>query len=283
MTRLPSRRLPQWTTEEISSRLAMSLSIYSKTRLGAREIAEVRRAGITRVELLVHPDHFDSHDRLQVTEVVNECRKQGIDIVSVHGLIHIPYRSEDEEERKIVLRESLSAIRLAEEVSASIYVGHFAPREHSKRTVIELLEQTDGSGIKLTIENMGNLLGYIAFVDDIGSDRFGMTVDVGHLRDNDGVNPFSRKDKARQTLVQCAHRVFHVHLHDSVDVKEKPDHRPPLSEGGMIEWREVFAALKDIDYKGAFLFEDGRGVMIEKWLQLTLAFPEEFVRRYGYV
>ncbi|MFC1714600.1 sugar phosphate isomerase/epimerase family protein [Candidatus Poribacteria bacterium] len=281
MTKLPNNNLPQWTAEEISSRHGMSLAIYQKSRLGARHIAETRQAGITRVELLVHRNHFDSHDHGQVTEVVDECEKQGIDIVAVHGLIPLPYSSEDEEDRKIVMEESLSAIRLAEEVGVPIYVGHFSARKHSKRTVTELLDQTDESGIKLTMENMSGLSGYIAFVDAIGSDRFGMTVDIGHVRDGDGINPLTQKDKARQALAEGGHRIFHVHLHDSIDVKEKPDHMPPLFEGGMIEWGEIFAALKDIDYKGAFVFEDGRGVMIEEWLRLVPAFPKEFVRRYG--
>ena len=118
-------------------------------------------------------------------------------------------------------------------------------------------------------------------VDEIGSDRFGMTVDIGHLRDRDGINPFVKREKARQTLAQCGDRVFHVHLHDSIPVKEKPDHRPPLYEGGMIEWGEVFAALKDIGYKGALIFEDGRGEMPEEWIRRTAAFPHAFVQRYG--
>jgi hypothetical protein len=35
----------------------------------------------------------------------------------------------------------------------------------------------------------GSLKAYAAFLDKIGSNRFDMTLDIGHIRDADGVNP----------------------------------------------------------------------------------------------
>jgi sugar phosphate isomerase/epimerase len=281
MSKLSNRSAPQWTAEEIGARLGISTAVYQKIRLGARQIAEIRQAGITRIEILSIPHSFDYHNRLQVAEVLEECRKQGITVVAVHGQIKLPYKSEDEEERNIVITESLSAIRFAEEAGASIFVAHFGCTEHSKKTVMELLDRTDGCHIKLTTENMGALQGYMTVVDDIGSDRFGMTVDIGHPRDSDGINPFVKKEKARQALAECGRRVFHVHLHETFDLKQKPDHRPPLHEDGIIEWGEVFAALRDIDYRRELLFEDGRGENPEQWIRMTAAFPQAFTLRYG--
>ena len=180
-----------------------------------------------------------------------------------------------------MVTESLSAIRFAEEAGASIYVAHFGCREHSKKTVMELLNRTDDFRIRLTTENGRDLRDYMAFVDDIGSDRFGMTVDIGHTRDSDGPNPFVKKDKARQTLAQCSGQVFHVHLHESFDLEQKADHWPPMHEDGIIEWGEIFAALQDINYGGELVFEDGRGENPEEWIRMTAAFPKVFVRRYG--
>lgn len=281
MSKLSNRSAPQWTAEEIGARLGISTAVYQKIRLGARQIAEIRQAGITRIEILSIPHSFDYHNRLQVAEILEECRKQGIIVVAVHGQIKLPYKSEDEEERNIVITESLSAIRFAEEAGASIFVAHFGCTEHSKKTVMELLDRTDGCHIKLTTENMGALQGYMTVVDDIGSDRFGMTVDIGHPRDSDGINPFVKKEKARQALAECGRRVFHVHLHETFDLKQKPDHRPPLHEDGIIEWGEVFTALRDIDYRRELLFEDGRGENPEQWIRMTAAFPQAFTLRYG--
>ena len=281
MIEFPKSSKPQWTTEEINTRLGISTAIYQKSQLSARHIAEIREAGITRIELSIITGSLDHRNRRQVTEILNECQKQGVTVVGVHGPFRIPYNSKDEEERKIVVRESLSAIRFAEEAGASVYVAHFGCRKQSKKTVMELLSLTDGFRIKLTTENGRDLRDYMAVVDDIGSDRFGMTVDIGHTRDNDGINPFIKKEKARQTFAQCCDRVFHIHLHESFDLEQRADHRPPLHEDGIIEWGEIFAALKDIDYKGELVFEDGRGENPSEWIRMTAAFPQAFVQRYG--
>jgi len=281
MTRFPNKSSSQWTAEEITVRLGISTAIYQKIPLGARQIAEIRQSGITRIELLLKPGNFDCRNRPQIAEVLEECRKQGVTIVSVHGPLGLPYNSEDEGKRQIVLEKSLSAIQFAEEVGASIYVAHFGRKEHSKKTVTVLLARTDKFRIKLTTENMGMLPGYMPIVDDIGSDRFGITVDIGHPRDSDDINPFVKKEKARQTLAQCGDRVFHVHLHETFDLEKKADHRPPLHEDGVIEWGEVFAGLKDIGYRGELMFEDGRGENPEEWIRLTAAFPRAFLQRYG--
>ena len=271
----------QWTVQEISSRLGISTAVYQNVPLGAQQIAEIRQAGITRIEISSIPRSFDYYNRCQVTEILAECRKQGITVVGMHGPFELPYGSKDEEAGKMVVEESLSAIRFAEDAGASIYVAHFGCGEHAKRTVMEILARTSGFRINLTNENGRDLRDYVAFADDIGSERFGITVDIGHTRDRDGVNPFVKKERARQTLAQCGARVFHVHLHETFALEQKTDHWPPLHKDGIIEWGEIFAALKDIDYKGELVFEDGRGENPEEWIRMTAAFPKAFIQRYG--
>jgi len=275
-----NRSGPPWTAEEIGCRLGISTAIYQKIPLGAREIAAIRHSGITRIELLLKPGSFHYRNRAQAAEVLDECRRQGITVVSVHGLLGLPYNSREKKARRIVLRESLSAIRFAEEAGAAIYVGHFGHNEHSRGIVDDLLEQTEGVRIKLTTENMGALPSYVAAVDKVNSDRFGLTVDIGHPREGDGVNPFTRSDRARRTLAECGDAVFHVHLHETFDLEKHADHRPPLHEDGIIEWGEVLAALREIGYRGELLFEDGRGENPKEWLQMTAEFPRAFVGRY---
>ncbi|MBC8229225.1 sugar phosphate isomerase/epimerase [bacterium] len=281
MIEFPNSSMPQWTAEEINARLGISTAIYQKSQLSARHIAEIRESGITRIELSIITGSLDHRNCRQVTEILNECQKQSVTVVGVHGPFKLPYNSEDEEERKIVVRESLSAIRFAEEAGASIYVAHFGCGKNSKETVMELLNQIDGFRIKLTTENGRDLQDYMAVVDDIGSDRFGITVDIGHTIDSDGINPFVKKENARQTLAQCGNRVFHIHLHEIFNLEQKADHRPPLHQDGIAEWGEIFAALKEINYRREFVFEDGRGENPEEWIQMTAAFPKAFVKRYG--
>lgn len=275
----PSASLP-YTAREISSRLGISMAVYQKEHLGARHIAAVRAAGISYIELTMIPQRFDLTDRKQVSEILRECQRQKVTIVSVHGNLQLKYNDPDDEKRRSAAAHLLDEIRFAEEAGAGILVAHFGTNDQSRKTVMELLEKTKDLRVRLTVENMrGSLKPYAAFVDKIGSKRFGLTVDIGHIRDADGVNPMVKKGRAGKVFSQGGRRVWHLHLHDTFDLKTKPDHRPPMHRDGIIEWGEVFTALKAIDYKGVFLFEDGRGEEPEQWIRLAAEFPNNFITR----
>lgn len=277
----PAAGLP-YTAREIAARLGISMAVYQKERLGARHIAAIRAAGISRIELVMMPPRFDLHDRAQVSEVLRECRRQKVTVVSVHGNLQRKYNDSDDEKRRVAAAHLLDEIRFAEEAGAGILVAHFGTNDQSRKTVTELLDQTKDLRIRLTVENMrGSLKPYAAFVDKIGSDRFGMTVDIGHIRDADGVNPLVKHGRAGEVFAQGGRRVWHLHLHDTFRLKTKPDHRPPMHSEGIIEWGEVFAALKVNKYRGVFLFEDGRGEEPKEWIRLAAAFPKNFVARHG--
>jgi sugar phosphate isomerase/epimerase len=270
-----------WTTDRIRTRLGISTAVYQKVRLGARQIAQIREAGIPKIELSCVAGCFDYQDQQQASEVLHACKAEGVEIVALHGPFKLPYGEETEEARKRVVSESLPAIRLAEESGAGIYVGHFGRGDHSRRNIEELLPLTEGLQVKLTTENMGGKLApYVSFVDEIGSPRLGLTVDVGHTRDDDGRNPFTVAGRARETVGEARTCLSHIHLHESFDIPRKPDHRPPLHPDGIIEWGEIFGGLRDVDYSGELVFEDGRGEDPETWVRMTGEFPEGFVARY---
>ena len=277
-----------YTSQEIGARLGASTNAFDSDKpIGAREIAAIREAGITRIEVLSHlpPCHFKYRDRAQVSEIMRETKSQGVSIVSMHCPALL-FNSDDETVRKGAVEEGLVVARVAEEMGAGLMVGHFGFDEHSEKTVTEMLEGLEGSSLKLADENVTgpdeDLANYVALVDRVGSDRFGMVVDVGHTRDPDGVNPFVKKDHARGTLAQCGSRLIHLHLHDFTD----KDHIVPLE--GDLQWDEVFAALRDVDYKGLFMFEARYPAARAKHspeyvLRKTAEFPDAFVRRYGVV
>ena len=98
-------------------------------------------------------------------------------------------------------------------------------------------------------ENGRDLTDFIGFCEKICSERFGIVVDIGHTRDEDGINPFTKKERARATLAQCGRYLRHLHLHDF----KEGDHYAPFT--GEIQWKEVFLALADVDYAGEFMFE----------------------------
>ena len=95
-------KLP-YTADEIAERLGATTGAFlsEETPLGAREIAAIRAAGITRIEVcgIRSPQHFDFGNSQQAADVVRECREQGVEIVSFHGPT-VEYASTDEEERR---------------------------------------------------------------------------------------------------------------------------------------------------------------------------------------
>jgi sugar phosphate isomerase/epimerase len=271
-----------YTAKDISARLGISMAVYQKERLGARHIAAVRAAGIKHIELTMIPERIDIHDRTQISEILTECKRQEVSIVSIHANLQRRYNHPDEEERRAAAAHLLEEIRFAERIGAGIVVAHLGTNDQSRKTVTEMLEKTKDMRIHLTVENMrGGLKPYAAFVDKIGADRFGMTVDIGHIRDTDGINPMVKKGCASDVLTQGGKRIWHLHLHDTFNLKTKPDHRAPMHPDGIIEWGEVFTALRAIDYRGIFLFEDGRGENPEQWVRLAGEFPRNFVARYS--
>jgi sugar phosphate isomerase/epimerase len=272
---------PAYTAREIADRLGISMTVYQKERLGARHVAAIRHAGIAHVELAMIPPTFDVQDRAQTAEILAECRRQKVAIASVHGNLQRRYDSPNEPTRRAAAAGLLEEIRFAEEAGAAILVAHFGTNDQAAKTVTELLEETGDFRIRLTVENMrGGLGSYAAFVDRIGSSRFGLTVDIGHLRDGDSVNPMIKRGRAGAVFAEGGPRIWHVHLHDTFNLKTKPDHRAPMHPDGLIQWGAVFAALKAIDYRGLFLFEDGRGEDPAEWVRLAATFPQSFVSRY---
>ena len=272
-----------WTAEEISSRLGISTAVFQQSDLEEKHIAEIREAGIERIEISCIPRCLDYHNPSSVQEIKRACESHGVRVVSVHGPLGLPYGNDDEVVRTELVRESLAAIRFAVEMDAPIYVAHFGYLDHGKKTVVELLEATDDLKIKLTTENQTRqpIERYAQVVDEIGSERFGVILDIGHPRDEDGVNPFVKEDKARRLIANLGRRLFHVHLHETFDLDKKPDHRPPMHAKGLIAWEEVFAGLKGAGYEGTLLFEDGRGEDLAEWVRHTADFPSKFEARYG--
>ena len=277
----PPGELP-YTATEIAARLGISMAVFQKERLGARHVAAIRQFGIRHIELVMMPKTFDFRDRRQVSEVLSECRKQGISVVSVHANLTRKYNDPNEDKRRDAAAALLGEIRFSEEAGAGILVAHFGTNDPARKTVTELLDKTKNLRIRLTVENMrGGLTPYADFVDRIGSDRFGLTVDIGHARDSDGVNPFVKQRRSADVLALGGRRIWHLHLHDTFNLPTKPDHRAPLHPDGVIRWDDVFAGLKAIDYRGIFLFEDGRGENPEEWTRLAAEFPKTLVARYS--
>ena len=272
-----------WSADDISERLGTSTIVFERNRLlEARDIAMIAERNIRHIEVcgLGNPGHLDIADSKYTSWLRSECERSGIAIVSTHcpGFL---FNSDDEDNRRKAVEQGVAAAKNSEELGAGVMVCHFRPEEQSEKSIYEMLDRLEGTSIKLTIENGQDLADYTAFVDKVGSDRFGMVVDIGHTRDEDDVNPFIKVERARETMAQCGHRLFHLHLHDWVG----SDHFSPLD--GEVAWAGVFDAFKDIEYTGYYMFEaayppGNRGdVDPEYVLDKVAGFPQGFMDRFA--
>ncbi|MBN1669920.1 MAG: sugar phosphate isomerase/epimerase [Kiritimatiellae bacterium] len=269
-----------WTASSIAERLAISCAIFRK-RLGAAEMAQIRAAGIRRVEISCGCARFHPANRGQIDELMRVCRNEDMRIVSFHTS-DIPLSSEDPAARADAVQEALALFRVAAEMGAGVVTFHLRRNEATRRSIDELLLSAAEMPIVFGVENTGaiRVADAVRLVDEVGSDRFKMLLDIGHEK-REGVNPCTQKESAAAMVAECGDRLCAVHLHETFPVKEKADHRPPLHENGIIEWSEVFSGLHRIGYEGLLVFEDGRGENPQEWIQYTGTFPERFVAKYA--
>ena len=281
-----------WSEEEIASRVgastvALLFGEFSEP-LNARHMAKYRELGITKVEL--EGSNYDCRSRKQVKEIATEAANHGLEIVSVHGpssKFSSAYADGiTEQERRLAVAVAILMGETALAMGASTLVCHFGTTESSEQSAHDLLDYFKGTPLKFGAENVGKavsgladsdfLSDHAAFVDRVNSDRFGLVVDLGHARDADGINPFTRQGAAYETIASCGRRIIHLHLHDAGEGAD--DHLAPMD--GAVRWFEVLSALHDIGYGGALMFESIITEQDQKVLEKIAAFPRNFMRRY---
>jgi len=272
------------TAQEISRRLGCSSVATGPERLGARKLALMREAGIRYMEIsefFSGRTHYNHNDTTQISEIKSECKKQGITISSVHGP-NIPYDSFEEENRRAVVEELASAVKVAEDMGARMFVTHFGStctiKGHVEKSINELMELTRNNSMKILIENAKwkRLDPYVDYIRRAGTNRLGLAVDIGHAFDPDGVNTFTKKGRAYEAICQAGQIISHLHLHDIVN--NKTDHYPPF-EGDM-QWVEIFLALWKTGYSGKFMFEAQPKLSVENTLKKVAGFPCDLISAY---
>jgi len=270
-----------WTADRIRAKLGTSTIVFPpEERFGREHIARVADAGIGCIEVGAYNGlvHYNHHDEGQVDEIAQAAVDFAVSVASVHCPL-VAYDDADEEARRHVSAESVAAARAAERMGASVFVCHFHNQPPAEITAREMLQQLDGCSLRIATENGINLTPYAEFVDRFGTDRLGITIDIGHTRvpAEDWLNPFTKPGRAK-AIVQdiVGKRLYHIHLHD---YHNNEDHRPPFE--GEIEWGDLFDALDCVGYQGALMFESLPVLSPDETLRKVGAFPEEFVRRYG--
>ena len=108
--------------------------------------------------------------------------------------------------------------------------------------------QTPELKIRICLENLtrtsGNVESLVSLVDRLPPERFGICLDTGHL------NLCGRNQ--REFILKAAHRLHALHIADNEG--ERDQHMMPFGRGN-VDFFEVVAALREVDYHGLFNLE----------------------------
>jgi sugar phosphate isomerase/epimerase len=136
--------------------------------------------------------------------------------------------------------------------------------------MVEVLGRLEDCPVTITIENgLGSANNFDLdtcrrFCERVNSRKIGITIDIGHLvdyvADRGAIHPLFEKGGAHRELSKCGPYLRHLHLHDSRPFEMRfsrhgghNDHYPPFL--GNIDWQDLFVALGELRYPGAFVFE----------------------------
>jgi sugar phosphate isomerase/epimerase len=211
-----------YTVEEARKRLSISTFVFHGYRpVAERALAELARNGIEQIELLESPDQFDMTDGRSVGWINEACRAQGIRIAAYHCW-KTHFGDIDTEAARIQRVDRCRAqIDTLLEVGGTLWGSHAAEAAPvMAKSFEELARHVEGTNAVITVENFKTnepgacrVEERVRFLDQIDLPYAGMILDVGHVLDDDGVNPMTVPGGPTRVLELCGHRLRHVHLH----------------------------------------------------------------------
>ena len=167
--------------------------------------------------------------------------------------IHAPFAAAMEgTDCNPVLAALAETLAFARDVGAEVVTVHGeVPRDAGalpvwREAVRQLAAEAARNGVTVGLE----LTGGFAEVLALAAPRLGITLDVGHMyhRDAAPLAPFGGDLAAVVKMLGGA--LVHLHLHDVVG---ETDHVAPGT--GRVDWEGLFAALREIGYRGALCLE----------------------------
>jgi sugar phosphate isomerase/epimerase len=236
--------------------------------------AERRYAGVTHIDVA-------TLDETKGAEINALCQKHG---VVISGLGYYPNPLvKDESEAGIYIEHLLKVISAAKMLGLK-NVNTFVGREHTLSipdnwTLFDerwpaIVRHAESCDVKIGIENCPMLFNqdewpggknmainpsiWREMFSRIPSDHFGLNYDPSHMI-------WQMMDEA-QPIYEFADRLFHVHAKDVRVYRDKLNqvgtlatplefHQPKLPGLGQVNWKNFFAALTDIGYRGPVCIE----------------------------
>ena len=231
----------------------------------------VASAGFQETELMAEGDEWQTpggHDPAKLRAAVDHL---GIFPHTIHAPFqNVNLASPDPELRRAGVAVVADAIRFLGELGGRTAVVHPSARpgpgepayvldnlgaamENAHRSVGELVRVAEETGVRIALENLARggmdcrpletTQELRALIADFPPERVGICLDVGHCL-------ITGADPAAQARI-AAERLFALHLQDG----DGQEDRHWVPGKGMIDWREMEAALTDIGFDGAWTIE----------------------------
>jgi sugar phosphate isomerase/epimerase len=247
--------------------LAFSTNAFKKNSL-EEAIASIAEAGYTGVELMAdlphaYPPSLDSAARMAIK---HQIRSLGLFVSNINAFTHFAagdtyhptWIEEDERLRDLRIEHTMHCIEFASEMQCKTVsiqpggpmIGTTMNRQTAGRRFANGLERliplAESLGITIAIEPEPGLFiqtaaEYMEFKSTFFSSdsNIQMNCDIGHL--------FCVNDDPAQVIRSMTREIAHVHLED-IGANRVHQHLAPGK--GAIDFRSIFAALREIEYPG---------------------------------
>ena len=269
-----------YTAEEIRNRLSISTYAFWAYRpVGPNVLQELAKHGIGKIELAESREQFDTADAGSMKLFGEICRSCGIEVTAYHA--HQTFFFDLESEAQRIERVDFCR----RQIDTLLDLGGVVWGSHAQtvnRMVVkcyeDLARHVEGTAAVITVENFprqGQMVeNRMTFLERMDHPQVGMILDIGHVRNSEGLNQMTIPGGPTEVLQMCGSRLRHVHLHGFVET----DHYPPLVEGDRIQWVELFRMLRAVGYSGAINFEPAGPPRHHDALEAVAAVPERMVR-----
>jgi sugar phosphate isomerase/epimerase len=245
-----------------------STNAFKKFSL-TKAIEKISRIGFKGVEILgdrphLYPPDFGQSqlDRLNQVLAINDMKLTNLNSFTLFavGDTYLPSWIEpDKDRREIRIRHTLDSLKVAKQIGCpNISIPPGGPLDGRARSeamqlfhqgleqVVSLAEEL---GVMILVEPEPDLMiettaQFKEFIKDVQSKAVGLNFDIGHF--------FCVGEEPRWAFEELFQWVGHVHIED---ISPDREHNHLIAGRGAIEFKEIFASMAQLGYKGDISLE----------------------------
>lgn len=270
-----------WSEKDIRERLSISTFVFKVHRsISVKTLSQLSDHGFNYVELWESPDQFDLTKMDSMKHVIKDCREAGVQICAYHASHTNLSEIESLVERTKSIDRCKRQIDTMLAAGANIWGSHIRGIDGGTEECLNgLLRHIEKTSAIIVLENFNRenraVWDRLAVLKRINHPQLGMVLDIGHVRNSEGINPMTLPGGPSEILDLCRGNLAFLHLHGFVE----KDHYPPFSQGDRIQWTELFQKLYEISYKGFFNFEPKGKPFHKNSLEITSMAPSIIAER----